>query len=271
MAERQGLHEGHRARIRERFRQQGLDGFSEHEVLELLLTYAIPQRDVNPLAHELINRFGSLSQVLEAEESELMRVPGVGENAAVLLCMMPPLLGYYQKNAMGAKPVISNLDQARKYCRTLFFGQHMEMFYVICLSKSGQVIHPTLLQTGTIDEVSVYPRMVVETALRHRAHTVLLAHNHPSGTELPSDADYAVTQLIVNALSTIGIGVVDHVIISGDKAYSMTRGSRNPADMTGGFSYVIHRPETAGRSGSLRADEEIQFMTMLPTVSRNCL
>lgn len=267
MAEKKHLHSGHRARVRERFRQQGFDGFSEHEVLELLLTYAIPQKDVNPLAHELINTFGSLSQVLEAEASELMRVPGVGENAAVLLCMMPQLLGYYQKNAMGAKPVISNLEQARRYCSTLFFGQHMELFYVVCLNKSGQVIHPTLLQTGTIDEVSVYPRMVVEAALRHHAHTVLLAHNHPSGVEQPSGADYKVTQLIINALSTISIGVVDHVIISGEKVYSMTQRSQGDTGPASEFSYVLRSTNVPGIRGRLREDEELQFITMLPTVS----
>ena len=106
------VHAGHRARMRERFMKEGLSGFSEHEVLELLLMFAIPQRDVNPLAHRLIDRFGSLSAVLESSPAELTRVDGVGENAAALLSLMPQLMGYYQHSAMGRKPVITNLAEA---------------------------------------------------------------------------------------------------------------------------------------------------------------
>ena len=106
------VHAGHRARMRERFIKEGLSGFSEHEVLELLLMFAIPQRDVNPLAHRLIDRFGSLSAVLESSPAELTWVDGVGENAAALLSLMPQLMGYYQHSAMGRKPVITNLAEA---------------------------------------------------------------------------------------------------------------------------------------------------------------
>ena len=177
----ENVHAGHRARLRERFLREGLDGFSEHEVLELLLTYAIPYKDVNPLAHALIARFGSLAGVLEADAAELRQVSGIGENAAVLLSLMPALLGRYQKSAMGERPILSNFAQAQTFCGALFFGAHDERFYIVCLDKSARVIHTEMLHRGTIDEVAVYPRPVVEIALRHHAHAVLLAHNHPGG------------------------------------------------------------------------------------------
>ena len=123
MAEKEkSIHAGHRERLRQRLRTAGLSAFSEHEVLELLLTYAIPQRDVNPLAHELIAVFGSLNAVLSADENELLRVKGMGKSAALFLTMMPQLARYCQMNALGERPVIVTLHDARTYCAPLFFG-----------------------------------------------------------------------------------------------------------------------------------------------------
>ena len=215
------VHAGHRARMRERFMKEGLSGFSEHEVLEFLLMFAIPQRDVNPLAHRLIDRFGSLSAVLESSPAELTRVDGVGENAAALLSLMPQLMGYYQHSAMGRKPVITNLAEARKYAGALFFGLHEERVYMICVDQSGRVLHPALMHRGTIDQVQIYPREVVETALRYHAHAVLLAHNHPSGMTEPSQDDYDSTRAVIGALNVIGVR-------AGEKFLSDLKGVTDP-------------------------------------------
>ncbi|MBR4038969.1 MAG: DNA repair protein RadC [Clostridia bacterium] len=217
------IHAGHRERIRERLRTAGLSAFSEHEVLELLLTYAIPRQDVNPIAHELLNSFGSLSAVLDADENELLRVKGMGRNAALLLTMMPQLMSRYQMSALGEKPVITKLADAKAYCAPLFIGTGEEQIYMICLDQAGHVLHRTLLHTGTVDQVMLHPRTVVETALRHHAHTVLLAHNHPSGTAQPSQADVDVTGRISTALHMIGIRLVDHLVFAGSQAFSMVR------------------------------------------------
>lgn len=219
----ESIHAGHRERLRQRFREQGLSGFAEHEVLELLLTYAIARRDVNPLAHELIAQFGSLAAVLEADVSELMRVNGVGESAAMLISLMPELFGRYERSMQGKRPVVSNMEEARAYCRSLFFGAHEEMVYVLCLDKHGRVIHPALLRRGTIDEVAIYPREVVEMVIRYHAHAVLLTHNHPGGDVMPSRADYDVTRRISVALAGIGVPLVDHLILSDEAMFSMKR------------------------------------------------
>ncbi|MBQ8617901.1 MAG: DNA repair protein RadC [Clostridia bacterium] len=217
------IHAGHRERIRERLRNAGLEAFSDHEVLELLLTYAIARQDVNPLAHELINAFGSLNAVLDADESELLRVKGMGKNAALLLTMMPKLLSRYQISSLGERPTITTLADAKAYCAPLFMGRSEEHIYMICLDQAGHVIHRTLLHTGTVDQVAIHPRTVVETALRHRAHAVILAHNHPSGTSEPSQADIDVTNRIGSALYMISIRLVDHLIFAGQSAFSMVR------------------------------------------------
>lgn len=234
------IHAGHRERIRERARREGLAAFSEHEVLELLLTYAIPQKDVNPLAHALIARFGSVGNVLGADENELTSVKGIGANAALLLNLLPQLMCYYQLSALGDKPVVSNLAQARQYCEPLFLGVREERLYMVCLNKSGQVLHVTLLHTGTVDEVALYPRVVVQTALRHDAHAVLLAHNHPSGIIEPSTADRKATLIATRALETMGIALVDHLIFAGGEAYSMTRRALLSDPGAADFSYMTH-------------------------------
>ena len=242
------VHAGHRARMKERFMKEGLSGFSEHEVLELLLMFAIPQRDVNPLAHRLI---------------ELKRVDGVGENAAVLLSLMPQLLSYYQHSAMGSKPVITNLAEARRYAGALFFGLHEERVYMICMDQSGRVLRPALLHKGTIDQVQIYPREVVETALRYHAHAVLLAHNHPSGTAEPSQDDYDATRAVISALNVIGVRVIDHLIFAGNSVYSMTQNSQfDGRQSEEEISYLMRSRNVPGRRGTLREEQEDELMAL---------
>lgn len=256
--EGKSIHSGHRERLRARFMQEGLASFSEHEVLELLLTYAIPQRDVNPLAHDLIDRFGRLSQVLEADVNELTQVSGVGERAALLLTMMPQLMRYYHMNALGERPVITNYDEAKRYCAPLFTGQHDELLFMICMDQSGRVTHRSLLQSGTIDEVAIYPRRIVEIALQHNAHGVLLCHNHPGGHAEPSQADIDSTMRLAWALAPIGIRLVDHLIFSGDCTHSMIRESQFTDPLPpGNFSYVMNSRNVPGRRGTLREAQNV--------------
>ncbi|MDR3050591.1 MAG: DNA repair protein RadC, partial [Oscillospiraceae bacterium] len=203
------MHEGHRARVKERFKQDGLDSFAPHEVLELLLFFAIPQRNVNPLAHALIEHFGSLAGVLEASPEDLCNCAGVGDNAATLLSMVPQLSAYYARNKFGPRPALPNVAAAGAYCQTLFVGAVREMLYLICLDTQKRVIQPTLIQKGTLDETPVYPRDVVAAALRSHAHAVVLAHNHPSGALLPSTSDYETTRMIISALGAVQIPVLD--------------------------------------------------------------
>lgn len=256
------IHAGHRARLRERFLQEGIGSFSEHEVLELLLMYAIPQRDVNPLAHALLDTFGSLSAVLEADVSELMRVSGVGLNTASLITLMPQLMGYYHRSAMGDRPVIHNLAAARQYAGALFIGAHEERVYMICLDQNGRVLHPALLHKGTIDEVKLYPREVVETAIRYHAHAVLLAHNHPSGRAEPSMEDYQTTRRVIDALGVISVRVVDHLIFAGEDVYSMIRSSMQMDEPDERVSYVMRSRNVGGQRGTLRANPQEQLVAL---------
>ena len=223
-------HKGHRERLKERMFSEGLRGFAPHEVLELLLCFAIPQRDVNPLAHALLDTFGSLSAVLEADAEALMACPGMGRNATALLTMLPQLVGYYTRDRLQERPMLGNAGQAGRYCTTLFYGMANEAVYLICLDAQNRVIHPALLQNGTVDQSPVYPRDVVETALRHRAHAVVLTHNHPGGSLQPSAADYEVTRMVMAALEVVDVRVIDHIIVSREGFLSMAQQSAGRRD-----------------------------------------
>lgn len=221
------MHEGHRKRLRQTFLAQGADAFFDHQALELLLTFALPRCDTNALSHTLIETFGSLQSVLGADVHDLMRVKGIGEQAAILLSLSGSLPRRFQQEAPKGKRIATPAD-ATGFCRALLSEARYETIYVISLDKSLRVLYCDKLSSGTLTETTVYPRLVVESALRHGAHSLLLTHNHPSGDPRPSRADIDATLLILRALEPIGIKLHDHIIISRDGAYSMTRDALLP-------------------------------------------
>ena len=213
-------HAGHRERLRARFQQDRKEGFCDHELLELLLTYAIPRRDTNALAHKLMNRFGSLSGVLEADMSELTQVEGIGESAATLILMLLPLFKRYQQERFTQRTPLNNMALLGAYCRTLFYGVHAEQFYVLSLDARLCLIHADLIASGTPNQVRVSPREVASVLLRRNAVGAVLVHNHPAGSELPSAADVETTAQIAATLSALGIALYDHVLVAGHEAVS---------------------------------------------------
>lgn len=214
-------HEGHRERLRRRMRENGLGSFAPHEALELILTFAIPQRDVNPLAHQLIDRFGSFSQVLDASVEELQRVPGIGERTAVFLSMIGQSAGYYQRDKFAEKPLMLDADMLGSYCRSLFINDNEENLYLISVNIQGRLLNSTLITTGSLDEIVIYTRNVINAALRANAYAVVLTHNHPGGSLYPSGADVATTRDIASALAAIDVPLIDHIIVASGQYVSM--------------------------------------------------
>ncbi len=217
------MHEGHRERVKNRFLTEGLDSFEDHQILELLLFYSIPRKDTNEMAHKLLKRYGSLSGVMESDPNDIIKVNGISKNTAVLLSLMPSISRRYFKDRWGSRPALNSSSQAGEYSVSLFAGRAYEAFYVICLDSQNKVLFPALVHEGTINEAPVYPRLIVETALRHKANTVILAHNHPGGSLKASLADIKVTENIVNALGAIQINVIDHIIVAGSRYYSFAQ------------------------------------------------
>lgn len=209
-----GIHDGHREHMRRRFLENGLSGFADHEALELLLYYAIPRRDTNPIAHELMDRFGTLSGVLSAPVELLKQVDGVGESAAVLL-RLAPLLAQKARLAEAEREIALNtVDSIGAYLLERFSQERNEAVYQLCLDRKGKLLACKRLGEGSASAVNLDIRKLVENALLSSASSVILAHNHPSGVALPSQADQGATLRAKAALESIDVRLEDHIIVA---------------------------------------------------------
>ena len=207
--------------MRKRFMQGGIASFAPHEALELLLFYALPRKNTNPIAHSLINHFGSLDAVLEAPLERIIEIPGIGESAAALIALVLPLARMVERERVGERPLMSNMAEAKAYCRRLFDGSPDEVLYVICLDAQSRVLRAVRALTGTIDQIAIYPRVILNIALTYKAHSVVLAHNHPSGIEEPSEADLQVTNHLREILNAVDIPLFDHIICTANDCLSI--------------------------------------------------
>ena len=216
-------HAGHRERLRKRYAENGLSGFAEHEILELLLTFAIPRINTNPIAHRLIAHFGSLTAVLEASRKELEAVEGIGPQASTLLSMLLPLLREYEQKKMLPNVHFSTYSDLAAFCRTLYIGACREEFYVLSLDANLNLLAARCITKGTPTEVNALPRQVLEELLQNHAACAAISHNHPSGCEKPSQEDVDFTLALERLLAGVGIRLYDHVLIAGNRQYSFMR------------------------------------------------
>lgn len=216
-----GVHQGHRQRVKAEFMARGLAGMSDHRALELLLFFAIPQGDVNPLAHDLVEQFGSLAGVFTATREQLMGVKGVGENTATLIHLMPALAGRYLEERSSFSGQLTDSWQFKDLLMPLFFGARNEMVYLVCMDSKQKLITCRKLGEGVPDRVDVTGRQVVEAALACGATRVALAHNHVSGIALCSAQDVQTTRHLSQLLNQVGVCLVDHFVIAEDEMVSM--------------------------------------------------
>ncbi len=215
------IHTGHRQRAKSEFLARGLAGLADHRVLELLLFYCIPQGDVNPLAHRLVEHFGSLSGVLNAPYEELVKVEGVGANTATLIRLLPAVAARYLEQSGQVGGELTSAWQLRELLMPLFLGARNEMVYLLCMDGKNKVLACRKLGEGILDSVTVTGRKVLEVALACNASKVVLAHNHVSGIAMYSQADVEATRGILPLLQQVNIQLVDHVIIANDEMVSM--------------------------------------------------
>ena len=215
--------EGHRKRLRERFREEGLDHFDEVSVLEFLLFYAKPRTDTKQLARELLNRFGSLSRVLEATPTELEAVEGVGENTSTLLTLIPQLGRYYLVRRSDNPKILDSTNKYGKFLVDNFHGRRDESVFLLCLDAKCKMLACQMVGQGSVSSANVPIRKIVELALSANATTVILAHNHPSGIAIPSEEDKESTERLAMALSAMDIALADHVIVSDEDFVSLAQ------------------------------------------------
>ncbi len=217
------IHSGHRQRLKDRFRREGLDNFDELYVLELLLYYCIPRVDTNPLAHRLLDHFGSLTAVLDATPQELEKVEGMGKNAATFLSLITQVGRYYQVKRSEPGEVLRTVEQCGNYLVPYFFGRELETVFVLCLDAKCKVLCCKMVGEGSVNSANIPIRRVVEIALGVNATTVVLAHNHPSGLAIPSADDIQTTRRVAAALEAVEINLADHIVVSKDDFVSMVQ------------------------------------------------
>ena len=219
--------QGHRERIKEKFLKNGIDGFAEYEILELLLTYCIPRKDTKPIAKELLNKFKSLDNIFKADFDKLSAIDGLGKNSIVFLKLIGDLPSIIYKDELKNKKLvdketlkISNKDVLLKYLRNKIGYEEIEKFYVLYLSSSNEVIEFEENSVGTLDRSSVYPREIYKKIINLNAKSVILAHNHPSDNITPSKCDIELTNEIAKGLKNFGALLIEHIIITKNSYFS---------------------------------------------------
>ena len=219
--------QGHRERIKEKFLKNGIDGFAEYEILELLLTYCIPRKDTKPIAKELLNKFKSLDNVFKADLDKLSAIDGLGKNSIAFLKLIGDLPSIIYKDELKNKKLvdketlkISNKDILLKYLRNKIGYEEIEKFYVLYLSSSNEVIEFEENSVGTLDRSSVYPREIYKKIINLNAKSIILAHNHPSDNITPSKCDIELTNEIAKGLKNFGALLIEHIIITKNSYFS---------------------------------------------------
>lgn len=211
------MHEEHRKRVRERFLSEGLDSFAPHNVLELMLFYAIPRRDTNEIAHRLLDRFGSLRGVFDADIRSLTEVDGIGENAAVLIKLIPQIARRYMTEKSTERKRYNTARKVAEYFVPLYVGETNEVVYLLLLDASYHIIRLEKLFEGSVNSARITSRAVIEHAINSHASMVALAHNHPDGLAIPSTADVGTTNYLRNILETIDVRLLEHFVIAGER------------------------------------------------------
>ncbi len=214
-------HDGHRQRMKERYLQNGLDGFSGHEVLEMLLFYALPYRDTNGLGHVLENSFGGLTNVLEADYADLVKTPGITPHTATLLSLCGDIARRYFKELSGRVQHLHDTETLVRYVLPWFMGKREESVLLLSLDNKRKLLNATCIFEGSVNSAQFNLRIAVQQALRDNATAVVIAHNHPNGFAFPSQADLSTTRRIVDVMSPLDIRVIDHLVVAENDCLSM--------------------------------------------------
>lgn len=215
------IHDGHRERVRERFLSEGLDGFQDHNILEMLLFFGIPRRDTNEIAHNLINAFGSLSAVFETPYEDLCKVKGMTQISAMLIIMIPQLCRKYLDDKYKVGTVLDSPDKIGQFFLNKYVGRRDEMVSIICMDNKGKMTYWGIVSEGTVNMAEISVRKIVQIALRQNSSHIAIAHNHPNGVAIPSAQDIKTTAKIKSALSAVGVNLVDHIIVADDDFISL--------------------------------------------------
>lgn len=215
-----GVHDGHRQRMLQAFLSAGIDSMHPHEILEMLLFYAIPRRDTNVIAHDLLDAFGSLRAVFDAPIEELVKVKGIGEYSATLIKMIPQLARAYLSDNDDAV-IVTSCGDAAECLLPKFIGRTQETVFLLCLDNKNKMTACVMVGEGSVNSAAISIRRIVEIAMKYNAAAIVLAHNHPGGTAIPSREDIETTKRLVDLCANIKMPLLDHLVISDGDYVSM--------------------------------------------------
>lgn len=222
MADDNNIHNGHRERMKKQFIENDLDNFLPHQVLELLLFYAIPRRDTNPMAHKLLNEFGSISSILDAPIEMLMK-EGLSESSAVLLKLIPSLSRVYLVDKHKNRDKIVLEEDIFEYMSSKFIGIAEEVVILLLMDAKGKEVYSGIVRRGSVNSVDLYMRGIMNLCLNYNANSAILAHNHPSGVAFPSKADLETTEMVSDSLKVINVKLLDHIIVADGNCVSLRK------------------------------------------------
>ena len=214
------VHSGHRERLKKQYALNGINSMTDIQQLELLLFYAIPQKDTNPIAHKLLEKFGNIKNVLNASVRDLCTVEGIKESSATFLKIVSNMTNVMSQPREGE--LINSTKLAREYCEKFYVGVNLEQFHVVCLSKDNKVIGTKMIKSGTTDEIKVEIRDITEFAISINCNRIIVSHNHPEGKGEMSDEDFKFTYSLVCSCMLNDIDILDHIVVGTDKNYSFS-------------------------------------------------
>ena len=227
MKDNKSIHDGHRQRLKNKFIENGFQGFEPHNVLELLLFYSIPRKDTNELAHNLINHFGSLKKVFEADYVDLLKVDGIKENSATLIKMVPKIAQEYVDNDIMSSPVFDTANKIGEYFVNKYMGAKNEIVYAMLLNNRYELLSVELIHEGSVNSATLSLRKILDAVVKHNAAMLILAHNHPEGIACPSMVDMETTANLMTAFQSFGINLVEHFVVAGKEYCPIVRHTRS--------------------------------------------
>lgn len=217
------MHFGHRERLKKRFLKNGIEDLEPHEVIELILFWTIPRRDTNPIAHRLMEKFGSISSIFDAPYKSLVETEGIGENSALFLKMIPQLSRIYQEDKYLIGKKVPTLEECYDKLLLKFHGRTEEAVAIMLFDSKGKIVYDGIINKGSVNAVEIYSRKIVELISAYFATSIILAHNHPSGIALPSREDIRTTDKLSFILKSMNVSFIDHIIVADDDYVSMAQ------------------------------------------------
>ena len=222
------LHEGHRKRLLERFENQGLAGLHDYEIIELLLTFAIPRKDTKPIAKKLLDRYKTISALLNAPAAELAQIPGIGGRAVLFMALVREISSYCLREKFARQSIVQQRSDVEQYLRFHFGMRRDEYVAALYLDTGNRCIATEIVAEGTVNQCAIYPRTIIHRGFTHGAAGIVLVHNHPGGRTEPSRADWQLTERVFAAAKLLDIPLIDHLIITHDAIISLRDFARWP-------------------------------------------